>query len=77
MKKFIRVIMLITNEKPITVEIESVEGLHETEIYDVLERMFPVYVYVNHQVDEKIYQQGYNIEYKNGLHSVAIYRSNV
>ena len=37
MKKFIKVIMLITNEKPITVEI----GLHETEIYDVLERMFP------------------------------------
>lgn len=77
MKIFIKVIMLITNKNPITVEIETIEGLHEIEIYDVLERMFPVYVYVNHQVDEKIYQQGYNIEYKNGLNSVAIYRSNV
>ena len=38
--------------------------------------MFPVYIFINTNVDENIYQQGYNVEFKNGLHSVAIYRSN-
>jgi len=76
MKKFIKVIMLITNRKPITVEIETIDNLHEVQIYDILEGMFPAYIYVNSKVDEKIYQEGYDVEYKNGLHSVAIYRSN-
>lgn len=75
MKKFIKVILLITNAPSREVIIESENGLHETEIYSILEEMFPNLIYVNHNVNIEVYQQGYNFEYKNGLHSVAIYRS--
>ena len=76
MKKFIKIVMLITNKKPITVLIDTIDGLHEVEIYNVLEKMFPVYVYVNTNVDNEVYQEGYDVEFKNGLHSVVIYRDN-
>lgn len=76
MKNFIKVMLLITNKKPLVVEIESIGGLHEVEIYTMLEQMFPAYIFLNMNVDETIYQMGYDVDYKNGLHSVAIYRSN-
>jgi hypothetical protein len=37
--------------------------------------MFPRYISVNTNVDNEIYQEGYNIEYKKELRAVAIYRS--
>ena len=46
MKKFIKV-LLITNAKVgniKTVEIESLEGLHELDIYIILEVMFPAFI---------------------------------
>ena len=75
-KKYINVILLISNQPEKQVQFDTIEGLHEIQIYTVLEKMFPVYIYVNTNVDENIYQEGYNVEFKNGLHSVAIYRSN-
>jgi hypothetical protein len=76
MKKFIHVILLIEGKKPQQVQFDTTQGLHEFQIYEVLERMFPVYIFINTNVDENIYQEGYNIEFRSGLHSVAIYRSN-
>jgi hypothetical protein len=75
MKKYINVILLIANQKSKQVQIDTIDGLHEIEIYTVLEQMFPVYVFVNTNVDINIYQEGYDVEFKNGLTSVAIYRS--
>lgn len=75
MKKFIRVLLLVKKRPTIEVEIESTETLHETEIYTILEQMFPAYIFLNMKVDEKVYQEGYNVEYKNELYAVAIYRS--
>ena len=77
MKKFIRVLLLVRKQPVKEVEIEATEGLHELEIYTILEQMFPAYIFVNLKVDEKVYQEGYNVEYKNELYAVAIYRSNV
>ena len=76
MKKFIKVVLLINNVKPKTIEIESTRDLHETEVYSLIEDMFPYYVHVDWQVDEDIeaYPEGYKVEYKNGLHSIAIYK---
>ena len=76
MKKFIHVILIIEGKKPHQVQFDTTQGLHDFQIYEVLERMFPVYIFINTNVDENIYQEGYNIEFRNGLHSVAIYRSN-
>ncbi len=75
MKKFIRILLLVRKRPAIEVEIESTEGLHELEIYTILEQMFPAYIFVNTKVDDKVYQEGYNVEYKNELYAVAIYRS--
>ncbi len=75
MKKLIKVVLLIKGQPSKEVDIETIEGLHETEVYAVLEQMFPAYIYLNMKVDVKVYQDGYNVEYKNGLHAVAIYRS--
>ncbi len=75
MKKYINVILLIANQKSKQVQIDTIDGLHEIEIYTLLEQMFPVYVFVNTNVDINIYQEGYDVEFKNGLTSVAIYRS--
>ena len=75
MKKYINVILLIANQKSKQVQIDTIDGLHEIEIYTVLEQMFPVYVFVNTNVDINIYHEGYDVEFKNGLTSVAIYRS--
>ncbi len=75
MKKFIKAILLIKHQPAKEVVIESTEVLHEAEIYAVLEQMFPAYIFLNMKVDEKVYQQGYNVEYKNELYAVAIYRS--
>ena len=76
MKKYINVLLLIEGRKPFQVQIDTTQGLHELQIYEVLEQMFPVLIFINMNVDETIYQEGYNVEFKNGLHSVAIYRSN-
>jgi hypothetical protein len=75
MKKYINVILLITNQKSKQVQIDTIDGLNDIEIYTVLEQMFPAYVFVNTNVDINIYQEGYDVEFKNGLTSVAIYRS--
>ena len=75
MKKYINVILLITNQKSKRVQIDTLDGLNDIEIYTMLEQMFPAYIFVNMDVDVNIYQEGYNAEFKNGLHSVAIYRS--
>ena len=75
MKKYINVILLITNQKSKRVQIDTLDGLNDIEIYTMLEQMFPAYIFVNMDVDVSIYQEGYNAEFKNGLHSVAIYRS--
>jgi hypothetical protein len=76
MKKYINVLLLIEGRKPLQVQFDTTQGLHEFQIYEVLQQMFPVYIFINTNVDENIYQEGYNVEFKNGLHSVAIYRSN-
>ena len=75
MKKYINVILLITNQKSKRVQIDTLDGLNDIEIYTMLEQMFPAYIFVNMDVDVNIFQEGYNAEFKNGLHSVAIYRS--
>ena len=75
MKKFITIVMLVDN-KPIEVTISSTDTLHEFEIYTMLEKMFPRYIRINTEVDDSVYQLGYDIEYKNELSSVAIYRVN-
>lgn len=75
MKKYINVILLITNQKSKQVQIDTLDGLNDIEIYTMLEQMFPAYIFVNMDVDVSVYQEGYNVEFKNGLNSVAIYRS--
>jgi len=75
MKKYINIILLITNQKSKRVQIDTLDGLNDIEIYTMLEQMFPAYIFVNMDVDVNIFQEGYNAEFKNGLHSVAIYRS--
>ena len=76
MRKYIE-ILLVTNRKEnsiLTVELESVRGMHELEIYSYLEKLFPAMISVNYDDDNS--QSGYSYEYKNGLEAVIIYRAN-
>jgi hypothetical protein len=76
MKKYIKAILLVRGQKAREVQFDTTDNLHEMEIYTILEQMFPAYIFVNPVVDHNIYQEGYNVEFKNGLVTVAIYRSN-
>lgn len=73
MKKFITVLLTFNNGSS-TISIESLDSLHELEIYTILEKLVPAFISVNYNDDST--QGGYSYEYKNGLHSVAILRNN-
>ena len=51
MKKYINVLLLIEGRKPFQVQIDTTQGLHELQIYEVLEQMFPVLIFINMNVD--------------------------
>ena len=68
--------MLTTNDsKYLNVTIDAENGLHELEIYCILEKMFPNYIYIDYNADPNIYIECYNVIFKNGLSSVSIYRA--
>ncbi len=76
MKKFIKVLLVI-NQKQNSIkeiEIESLHGLHELEIYILLEKLAPAFIKVNSDDPDSL--EGYSYEYLNGLQSVVIYRVN-
>ena len=77
MKKYIHVLLSFSNgiKNPSkTITIESLNSMHELEIYAILEKLVPAFILVNY--DDTSTQEGYSYEYKNGLSSVTIYRAN-
>lgn len=70
--KFIKVILLIEGVEKKEITIDSLRNLHEVEVYDILEDMFPAYIRVNHCSDVI---EGYNKEFLNGLYSVTIFKA--
>lgn len=69
--KYIK-ILLQFKDKVREVSIESVNGLHELEIYLMLEKLFPHYIKVN--TDDQATQEGYSYTFESDLYSVLIYR---
>lgn len=75
MKKYIKVILTIGNKRR-SVEIDATSGLHELEIYEILQELFSFYIFIDYAADQNTHIEGYNIIFKNGLDSVTIYRAN-
>lgn len=75
MKQYIRVILTIKNKRH-TVEIDAVSGPHELEIYEILKEIFSAHIFIDYSADQNVHQEGFNIIFKNGLESIAIYRAN-
>jgi hypothetical protein len=75
MKKYIQVILTIEGKRR-TVQIDAISGLHELEIYEILQEIFTAYIFIDYSADQNTHQEGYNIIFKNGLESVTIYRAN-
>ena len=74
-KKYIQVILTIGGKRR-TVQIDAISGLHELEIYEILQEIFKAYIFIDYAADQNTHQEGYNIIFKNGLESVTIYRAN-
>lgn len=64
--------ILVFKGRNLECTIESVEGIHELEIYDTLKAMFPAYISINY--DDESTPEGYSYKYQNGLKSIAICR---
>lgn len=73
-KQCIRVILQFNNEKSLKeITINSNRVMHEVEIYEILEKLFPSHIKCNwYDINN---QDGYSFEYVNGLNSVTIFRS--
>jgi hypothetical protein len=72
--KFIKILLEFTGreERFNTVTIESKAGMHELEIYTVLQKLMPAYFDIN--LNDPNEQEGYSYAFKNGLYSVSILR---
>ena len=75
MKKYIKVMLTTNDSKYLHVDIDAENGLHELEIYCILEKMFPVYIFIDYKADPTVFSECYNVIFKNGLSSVSIYRA--
>jgi hypothetical protein len=60
-------------DKTREVSIESVHGLHELDIYLMLEKLFPHWIKVN--TNDETVQEGYSYTFKGSLYSVLIFRA--
>ena len=69
--KLIRVILVFKSIKQ-ECSIESINGIHDLELYSILKEMFPAYIDIDY--DDQTDTQGYSYTYKNGLESIAICR---
>jgi HSP20 family molecular chaperone IbpA len=74
--KLIKVLLEVqqNENKFIELLIESKDGMHELEIYTIIQKMVPAYIEIN--FDDQTDQQGYSYKYKNGLLSISIMRCN-
>ena len=71
MVKFIRVLLLVEGKPCDEVTIDCTRNLHESEVYAIMEKMFPAYLFLDTHSDD---QCGYRLIFKNGAYCVAIYR---
>jgi hypothetical protein len=68
---YLKIVLKFKGElKEIT--IDTLENLHELEIYLMLEKMFPYCINVNSNDETEL--QGYSFTFKGGLTTVMIYR---
>lgn len=68
--KYIKVLLQFDTLKEVS--IESVNGLHELEIYLMLEKLFPFHIKVN--TNDETTQEGYSYTFKRDLKTILIYR---
>ena len=72
MKELIKVILTFKGAAAKVIIIETCEKLHETEIYEIIEKMFPFNFSIHYSSEMP---EGYKTEYKNNLIALSIYKT--
>lgn len=70
--KYIKILLQFDTLKEVS--IESVDGLHELEIYLMLQKLFPYHIKVN--TNDETTQEGYSYTFEGDLKTILIFRCN-
>jgi hypothetical protein len=74
-KYYTHVLLQTNNNGDFNLTIDSIECLHEIEVYTTIEKMIPAYLKIHYVEVSEEYPEGLKYEYLNGLYSITFFRS--